>query len=467
MDRHGGPIMAMGKRQREHQGTMWVAASELPDTGGHVFYEKLERLLKAHGFDEFVEGLCSKYYAQTMGRPSVPPGVYFRMMLVGYFEGIDSERGIAWRCADSLSLRRFLGCGLDEKTPDHSSVSRTRRMMDLQTHQEVFTFVLKLVAENGLIDGKTIGVDTTTLEANAAMRSIVRKDTGEGYAKYLEGLAKAAGIDTPTRQDLAKLDRGRKNKAGNDDWEHPHDPDARIAKMKDGGTHLAHKAEHAVDLGGEGAILAVTIQNADEGDTTTLYETMAEAVGQMGEVAEDPVCGGKVSGQWVSEVVTDKGYHSNETLVNIQAMQVRSYVSEPDRGPRDWADKAEAKRAVYANRRRVRGERGKRLLAMRGEKVERSFAHCYETGGMRRVHLRGWSNIQKRLYVHVAGFNLGIVMRKWLGAGKPRELANRLRGLLRLRRTLRGLHGCSHTARMSMPAPCYPIRIPPPFALAA
>lgn len=423
--------MAMGKRHQEHQGTIWVAASDLPRTGGHVFYDKLESLLKAHGFDPFVEGLCSKFYADKMGRPSVPPGVYFRMLFIGYFEGIDSERGVAWRCADSLSLRRFLGIELDDTTPDHSSVSRTRRLMDLETHCQVFTFVLKLLAENGLIDGKTIGVDATTLEANAAMRSIVRKDTGESYAKYLEGLAKASGIATPTREDLAKLDRTRKNKASNEDWEHPFDPDAKIAKMKDGSTHLAHKAEHAVDMGGEGAILAVTIQNADEGDTTTLDETVSEAIGQMGQVVDDPACGSKVSKQWVGELVTDKGYHSNETLVGLETAQIRGYVSEPDRGRRNWKEKAEAKSAVYANRRRVRGKRGKRLLAMRGELVERSFAHCYETGAMRRLHLKGWSNIQKRLYVHVAGFNLGIVMRKWLGAGKPRELANRLRGLLR------------------------------------
>lgn len=459
--------MAMGKRPREHQGTIWVAASDLPSTGGHVFYDKLESLLKAHGFDPFVQGLCSKFYADKMGRPSVVPGVYFRVLLIGYFEGIDSERGAAWRCADSLSLRRFLGVGLDETTPDHSSVSRTRRLMDLETHCQVFTFVLKLLAENGLIDGKTIGVDATTLEANAAMRSIVRKDTGESYAKYLEGLAKASGIATPTREDLAKLDRTRKNKASNEDWEHPYDPDAKIAKMKDGSTHLAHKAEHAVDMGGEGAILAVTIQNADEGDTATLYETVCEAMGQMGEVVDDPVCGSKVSERWVGEVVTDKGYHSNDTLVGLETADIRGYVSEPDRGRRDWKDKAQAKSAVYANRRRVRGKRGKRLLAMRGEKVERTFAHCYETGAMRRLHLRGWSNIQKRLYVHVAGFNLGIVMRKWLGAGKPRELANRLRGLLRGLRVILGPHRTPGAATEPHPMPRHAIHPLQSLAFAA
>ena len=407
-----------------------MAAAALASSVAHVFYEKLNELLGAHEFDAFVEKLCSTFYAEKMGRPSIPPGVYFRMLLIGYFEGIDSERGIAWRCADSLSLRRFLGYALDKGTPDHSSMSRTRRLIDLETHQEVFTFMLKLLAENGLLDGKTIGVDATTLEANAAMRSIVRKDTGEGYAKFLEGLAKASGIETPTREDLAKLDKSRKNKASNEDWEHPHDPDAKITKMKDGRTHLAHKAEHAVDMGGEGAVVAVTLQGADEGDTTTLSETVVAATEQLREVVDDSACAEKVHEDWMGELVADKGYHSNAVLEDLDEMEIRGYVSEPDRGRRNWKGKPAARDAVYGNRRRVRGNRGKRLLAMRGEKVERSFAHCYETGAMRRTHLRHHGNILKRLLVHVSGFNLGIVMRKWLGAGKPRELRDALRDLL-------------------------------------
>ena len=423
--------MAMGKRPREQQGSFWVAAAALVSSAAHIFYEKLNELLKAHEFDAFVENLCSTFYADKMGRPSIPPGVYFRMLLIGYFEGIDSERGIAWRCADSLSLRRFLGYALDKGTPDHSSMSRTRRLIDLETHREVFTFMLKVLAENGLLDGKTIGADATTLEANAAMRSIVRKETGEGYTEFLEGLAKASGIETPTREDLAKLDKSRKNKASNEDWEHPHDPDAKITKMKDGRTHLAHKAEHAVDMGGQGAVVAVTLQQADQGDTTTLYETVVAATEQLREVVEDRACEKKVSGQWMGEVVTDKGYHSNAVLEDLEEMEIRGYVSEPDRGRRNWKGKPESRDAVYGNRRRVRGSRGKRLLAMRGEKVERSFAHCYETGAMRRTHLRRHGNILKRLLMHVSGFNLGIVMRQWLGAGKPRELKNRLCDLLR------------------------------------
>lgn len=422
--------MAMG-RERSGQGDFWVPTRRLAESPGHVFYEKLNAVLAAQRFDAFVEERCAPFYAERMGRPSVPPGVYFRMLLVGYFEGIDSERGIAWRCADSLSLRTFLGYPLDKRTPDHSTVSRTRRLIDEATHRAVFTFVLRILGERGLLDGKTIGVDATTLEANAALRSIVRRDTGEGYEEYLKGLAKSAGITDPTREDLAKLDRTRPKKGSNEEWEHPHDPDARITKMKDGRTHLAHKLEHGVDLGGSGAIVGVTIQGADIGDTTTVYGTLEETGGQLLSVSEDlGICRDRMT-----EVVLDKGYHSNQALVDLSAMGIRTYVSEPRRGRRRWKRKGEdlslERAAVYANRRRIRGERGKRLLRKRGELLERPFAHCLETGAMRRVHLRGRSNILKRVLVHVAGFNLGLAMRAMLGVGTPRALGS-LRALLSL-----------------------------------
>lgn len=411
--------MAMG-RERSGQKDLWIPSHQLAGSPGHVFYEKLNAVLARHGFDAFVEARCAPFYAERMGRPSVAPGVYFRMLLVGYFEGIDSERGIAWRCADSLSLRTFLGYALDKKTPDHSTVSRTRRLLDEQTHQDVFTFVLQILDKRGLLDGKTIGLDATTLEANAALRSIVRRDTGEGYEKYLKGLAKAAGIEEPAREDLAQLDRGRRKKGSNEEWKHPHDPDARITKMKDGRTHLAHKLEHVVDLGGNGAIVGVTIQGADLGDTTTMYKTLEAAAEQLESTSEG------LGRNRMAEVVMDKGYHSNQTIVDLAAMGIRSYVSEPRRGRRRWKQRREdlsrERSAVYANRRRIRGVRGKRLLRRRGELLERPFAHCLETGGMRRVHLRGSSNILKRVLVHVAGFNLGLAMRSLVGVGTPRAL---------------------------------------------
>ena len=265
--------MAMGRRKdRARTPGLWIATNELPPTGGHPFYQRLNQVLDAHAFDEFVEAQCAPFYATTIGRPSLTPGTYFRLLLIGYFEGIDSERGIAWRTADSLALRGFLGLGLDEAPPEHSTISRTRRLIDLETHRAVFTWILQVLATADLVKGKTIGIDATTLEANAALRSIVRRDSGETYQEFLTRLAQASGIETPTRADLARLDRKRPKKGRNTEWRHPHDPDARITKMKDGRTHLAHKAEHAVDLE-TGAIVGVTVQGADQGDTTTIAET--------------------------------------------------------------------------------------------------------------------------------------------------------------------------------------------------
>jgi transposase len=413
--------MAMGKRKTHQQQPLFIAAADLPQSVAHPFYAKLNEVLAGWNFDPFVEGLCAKFYEEKIGRPSLEPGKYFRLLLIGFFEGIDSERGIAWRCADSLSLRAFLGFTLKEKSTEHSTISRTRRLIDLETHNEVFQWVLKVLANYDLISGKTVGIDATTLEANAAMRSIVRKDTKQNYQDFLTGLAKASGIETPTREDLIKLDRKRKNKASNDDWENPNDTDAKIAKMKDGTTHLAHKAEHAVDME-SGAVLAVTLQAADLGDTTTIMETIVAATENLRAVSDDTRVAGKIDENFMSETATDKGYHSNEVMKDLEEMEIRSYVSEPDRGRRDWKDDPQAQAPVYANRRRVRGRRGKRLMRQRGELVERSFAHNYETGGMRRTHLRHHDNISKRLLVHVGGFNLSLVMRRLTGFGKPRRL---------------------------------------------
>jgi transposase len=412
------------KEQQRRQEELWIAHTDLPRTVGHPFYEQLNRLLEEHGFDEYVEQQCARFYADKMGRPSLAPGRYFRLLLIGYFEGIDSERGIAWRAADSLGLRNFLGVGLNEMPPDHSTISRTRRLIDVETHRAVFGWVLELLAEKGLLKGKTIGIDGTTLEANAAMRSIVRRETGEGYQEFLTRLAKDSGIATPTREQLAKLDRKRARKGSNEDWVNPHDPEAHITKMKDGRTHLAYKAEHAVDLE-TGAVVAVTVAAGDAGDTATMLETLPQAGEHIAQVAcatNDEKVGERVHPEGPVEAVGDKGYHSNDTLTALADAEVRSYISEPDRGQRNWKDKAEAQAAVYGNRRRIRGEHGKELLRRRGELLERSFAHAYETGGMRRVHLRGRENILKRVLIHLGGFNLALVMRQLLGKGTPRGL---------------------------------------------
>ena len=407
--------MAMGtRRKRERQQDLWIATSDVVQTPANIFYDRFNQILDEHKFDAKVERLCRKFYKQSpYGRPSMAPGVYFRSLLIGFFEGLDSERGIAWRAADSLSLRKFLGYALDEATPDHSTISRTRRLYWLETHKAVFRWVLKILEEEGLVSGRTVSIDATTLEANAALKSIVRRDNGQSYNDYLKELAKAAGIENPTREQLARLDRKRKKKGSNQEWMSPSDPDARITKMKDGRTHLAHKAEHAVDLT-SGALLAVTLQPANQGDTTTIHKTLEEAQAAAGEI----------NGQGVEEVVADKGYHSGTVLTEVHEQQVRSYIPEPERGRRNWQGqgKAEEQKRTYENRRRVRGDRNKRLQKLRSELTERSFAHLYETGGMRRVHLRKRDNILKRLLVHGAAFNLSLMLRKVMGVGKPRRL---------------------------------------------
>jgi transposase len=410
--------MAMGVRDGE-QSPLWIVTADLPRSPGHPFYTRLNALLDAHDFDRFVEAKCQPFYAPCMGRPGLPPGRYFRLLLLGYFEGIDSERGIAWRATDSLAIRGFLGLGVHEDTPDHSTISRTRRLIDVETHRDVFTWVQTRLVEVNLLKGKTIAIDATTLEANAAMRSIVRRDTGDSYQDFLTGLAKASGIETPTRDDLARLDRKRKKKTSNKDWTNPYDADAKVARMKDGRTHLAHKAEHAVDLE-TGAIVAVTLQGADQGDTTTIVETAIAAAEQIDAAQADVT-----EPQSLEEIIADKGYHSNQTMVDLDALDLRSYIAEPERGRRDWSEAAEAQAPVYRNRRRSRGRRGRRLMRQRGERIERSFAHLYDTGGMRRTHLRGHTNILKRLLIHAGGFNLGLVMRHLIGIGTPRGLQGR------------------------------------------
>ena len=324
---------------------------------------------------------------------------------------MDAERAIAWRAADSFALREFLGLVLPEAPPDHSTISRTRRLIDLETHEAVFTWMLQRLADAGLVKGKTVGIDATTLEANAALRSIVRRDTGESYQDFLTKLAQASGIETPTRADLARIDRKRKKKGSNDDWTHPHDPDAKITKMKDGRTHLAHKAEHAVDLE-TGAIVGVTVQDADDGDTTTSIETLIEAAEQVEAVRPDGDGhrrGRRRQGLSQQSVARRSRSRRRPQLHLRTRSRTTELEEEPDGARRGLPQSSAHPRA-----------RGLRLLRLRGERLERPFAHLYETGGMRRVHLRGHTNILKRLLIHAGGFNLGLLMRQLIGVGTPR-----------------------------------------------
>ena len=417
--------MAMGKKGDE-QDELFVPYKQMR-SAGHPFYQALDGILREHGFDKYAEKLCARYYHPVVGRPGLAPGNYFRSLLVGYFEGIDSERGIAWRLADSLSLRDFLGLPTGKAPPDHSTISRTRRLIDEETHQEVFTWVLGLLSKDGLLKGKTIGVDATTLEANAALRSIVRRDDFRSYQQFLTDLAKESGIPTPTREDLARIDRKRKKKGSNKEWVNPNDPDAQITKMKDGRTHIGHKQEHAVDMD-SGAVVAVTLHGGAEGDTSTIGKTLEAADENLKKARET---GDKSkTRESVEETVGDKGYHSKRVMLDLAADGRRSYISEPVRPRQHWEGEEAERDAVYANRRRKKGARGQRLMRRRGEVLERSFAHTLGTGGMRRTHLRFHYNIAKRMLIHVAGFNLGLLMRKRFGVGTPRGLQGRLAAVI-------------------------------------
>ena len=406
--------MALGKRKTEQQG-LWIATTDLPKSPGHPFYRKLNQVLAEAKFDNWIEKLCQPYYAAVMGRPSIPPGVYFRMILVGYFEGIGSQRGIAWRCSDSRSLAEFLGVPADETTPEHSSLSRSHQRLPLEIHEQVFVFVLKIADANNLLKGKTVAVDSTTLEANAAMKSIERKDTGEDWKAYLTRLAKEAGIDNPTDEELRRFDKKRSDKkVSNDDWQSTSDPCSRIAKMKDGTTHLAYKAEHVVDLDTD-LVLSATISSANHGDAETLCDSICQAqlnVQAAGSAAE------------IKEAVADKGYHKASTLELASALGWRTYIPEPKHPHRSrWTDKPpEHQAAVYANRRRVRGTRSKKLQRLRSELTERTFAHVCETGGARRTWLRSLLKVSKRYLLQAAARNLGLILRKLFRMGTPRGL---------------------------------------------
>lgn len=409
------------RKKRQRQENLWYGG-ELPAAPGHPFYQRLNDVLDAAGFDSFCETQCAGFYHHKLGRPSLPPGQYFRVMMIGFFEGLDSERGIAWRLADSLTLRQFLSIGMDESTPDHVTISRTRRLVNAETHQRIFSWVLVQLAQSGLIRGKTIGVDSTTLEANAAMKSIIRRDTGESYMAYLQRLAEAEGIEAKDAAALLRMDRKRAKKTSNEDWQHPIDEEAEITKLKDGRTALAYKAENAVDME-TGAIVAVTTHGGAAADTTTVTETVIEAGVAVAELMEVEPAEGQsgVHPKGVQEVVADKGYHSNDVLVGLAALEVRSYIAEPDRGPRNWDDREMEKQAVYDNRRRIRGNRGKRLQRQRGERIERNFAHQFDTGGLDRLYVRGLDNVHKKFLIQAAACNLALLMRSLYGSGKPRS----------------------------------------------
>ena len=411
--------MAMGRR-RQRQESLFIPTEGLPKSLGHPFYKKLNRLLAEADFDRWIERRCQPYYEQQekRGQPSIPPGVYYRMLLVGYFEGIGSQRGIAWRCADSLSLREFLGIPLEEACPDHSTLTNTRKRLPSEVFVEVFQFVLRIAVEKKLLSGKTVAVDSTTLEADAAMKSIVRRDTGEDWREYVVRLMREEGViepQQPTDEEIRRYDRKRKNKTvSNEEWYSPNAPESGITKLKDGRTHAAYKAEHVADLDSD-LVIGVTLHSGDRADTDTLVDSVMDAQENLKQAG---------SSQEIEEAAADKGYHSASTLELCDALNLRTYI--PERHSRHrlkWTDKnPEMQRAVYLNRQRVRRAKSKRLQRRRSEICERTFAHVCNTGGMRRSWLSELTEITKRYLIAVAAHNLGRIMRKLFGIGKPKRL---------------------------------------------
>ena len=322
--------------------------------------------------------------------------------------------------ASKVLLHPILRLEMTDRVPDHSWLSKTRSRLPHEVHETVFGWVLALIAERGLVRGERIGVDASTLEANAALRAIVRRDTGEGYREMLERMAQESGIATPTAEDLIRLDRHRTGKRlSNEEWASATDPDARIARMKDGTTHLAYKPEHAVDLD-TGAIVAAEIHAADEGDTTTITGTLDAARRNLTSMGAPP------SSDDPAECVADKGYHARALLKDLDGGPWKTRIAEPQRqGVSRWHGDADARRAVYNTRARLRSEVGKQAMRQRAELVERSFAHILDRGGMRRTWLRGRENVHKRYLIHVAGHNLGLLMRLLIGAGTPKEAVAR------------------------------------------
>jgi transposase len=413
--------MAMGRRKDGRQEPLFVTADALPKSPGHPFYRALNRLLAEADFDRWAENRCRGYYSttETRGQPSLPPGVYFRMLFVGYFEGIGSQRGIAWRCADSASIREFLGLALDQASPDHSTLSLTRTRLPPEVFQEVFEFVLRIAHEKKLLKGKTVGVDSTTLEADAAMKSIVRRDTGEDWKTYVTGLMRAEGViaedEQPSDEDVRRFDKTRKDKTvSNAEWFNPYDPEAKIAKMKDGTTHLAYKAEHVVDLDSD-LIVAAEIRSATDGDAQTLADSVMQAQQNLRAIGSE---------QLIEEVAADKGYHSADALELCRHLEFRTYIPQPKRTcDWTWTDKTpEHQAAMHNNRQRVRRRKGKQMQRRRSEVCERTFAHVCDSGGMRRTWLTGLIDLTKRYLVATAAHNLGRMLRTLFGVGKPRAL---------------------------------------------
>ncbi len=426
-----------GSKKKASQQTLWLPTSDLVQTPVNAFYDRLDHELEQAGFHESIRELCRPYYQDSgTGRPGIDPVVYFKMLMVGFFEGIASERAIAARCADSLSVRHFLRYELTEATPHHSSMTRIRQRLPEEVYGEVFALILAALKKAKLVKGKKLGMDASVIEANASMRTLTHRLTGEAYRDYVRHLAAEAGIDTEdeaavTRYDKKRTARGsRRKRVSNDDFTHPHDPDARIGRTKKGQTRMTYKPEHTVDLE-TGAIVDVDLRPGDEHDTAELADRVIEAEERMNRaVGQDP------DEATIEVLVADKGYYKTEELAALQEAGIKTVIPG-QAGPRNLDRLCKSHRkAVQAARRSVKANYGRALQRKRGELVERSFHHVLDCGGARRTTLRGHENILKRYLIQAACANLSLLMRKLCGIGTPKQAlaaaANLLAALLAL-----------------------------------
>jgi transposase len=415
------------KKTKTAQPEFFIVANQIPKIPKATFYAKLEQTLESFEFSRKVREICAPAYKQSaLGRPGIDPVVYLKMMMIGFFENLPSERSIAQRCADSISIREFLGYELDEKTPEHSSFTVIRQRLGAQVFQEIFQLTLEALETHGLLRGKNLGIDSSVIEANASLRALVDRNTGEEYWNYVKKLAQEQGIDPKDEAAVRKFDRNRPGKGSNEQWKNPHDPDAKIGRKKDGATDMIYKPEVVVDLD-TGAVVQAEVHSGDQSDHKEVSTRVLEA-----QQAMNPALGQAQEDLSIQTLTADKGYYKVQELQGLQEEGIKTVIADCiDNRRVDKLEPGQAQ-AVKSARRSVQSKYGKELLGRRGMHIERSFAHILDCGGMRRTTLRGWVNLNKRFKLAAAIYNLSQIMRKLFGFGTPRQLEAGMRAFFGL-----------------------------------
>ena len=421
-------------QRKSRQGEFWIARNELARAQASRFYDKLDETLEEMEFAAKVHGVCAPLYSSgEKGRPPIDPVVYFKMLMVGFLENLPSERAIAARCGDSLMIRRFLGYELNEDTPDHSSFTVIRQRLSQEVYQSVFDIILEGLRRHGLLRGKNLGIDSSVMEANASLRALENRNTGEAYWEYVRRLATEAGVDAQDAAAVRRFDKQRSGrKTSNQEWVNPYDRDAKVSKAKDGATDMLYKPENIVDLD-TGVILNAEVRKADEADTEGLAERAIGAVELVEAIREETSAGQEPVPAATETLTGDKGYYCVEELESIQQGGVATIISDPLSHRR--VDKLDCggQTAVGNALLSVKSTEGKELLRRRGMHIERGFAHILDSGGMRRATLRGQVNLDKRYKIAAATYNLSQLMRNLFGIGTSKQAAaSVLRGLIEL-----------------------------------